>query len=420
LKRAVLFLATLVPLFIIASCGGGNSVTGPNGNVTVNAPSKLTHRAFITNSYSGNLQVVDTQNDTTSYYTATNNNTGVSTVGGSPVSAVSIVISIPSITYAVLSPDDLETVVFNPSGNTLTFVTNSSETTNGSVTLANWADMMLYAPDSSKIYVPVPNAPITGARNGGVQVVSTSSGTITATYAVPGARYVAISPNGQTLLVFASNSDTMWLIDLTATSPTAVAIPGFAGPVNAFIASDNNTAYVLNCGPECGSTAGPPSVIRFDIASRKITGTVTVGGASVGLLKGNNLYVAGYPGGANGTYDLVDIGAMTRSTTNSVSIGDGTHTTMALSNNNKLYIGAVTCSNTTNGCLSIVDLGTNAADPPGPPLGPVTSMLSVPDRDVVYVIEGGYLQIYDTTTGQLQSKQIAFRGALYSIVQVDQ
>jgi len=29
------------------------------------------------------------------------------------------------------------------------------------------------------------------------------------------------------------------------------------------------------------------------------------------------------------------------------------------------------------------------------------------------------LFIYDTTTGQLQSTQIAFRGALYGVVQVD-
>jgi hypothetical protein len=421
LKRAVLFLGTLVPLLIIAACGGGgNSVTGPNGNVTVNAPSKLTNRAFITNQFSGDIQIVDSQNDTTAYYTATNNNTGNTTPGASAAAAVSIVVSGTSLTFEVLSPDDLETLVYNPLGNTLTFVTNASESTNGTVTLANWADMALYSPDSTKVYVPVPNAPITGAQLGGVQVITTSSGTITATYAVPGARFAAISPNGNTLLVFASNADTMWLIDLTAATPTAVAIPGFVRPVNAFFSSDNNTAYVLSCGPECGSTAGPPSVMRFDIPSRTITATVPVGGASVGAMKGNNLYVAGYPGGATGTFDVVDISGMTRLTANSIVIGDGTHTTMALSNNNKAYIGAVTCANTTNGCLSIVDLAANKADPLGPPLGPVTSMQSIPNRNTMYVVEGGVLWIYDTSTGQPQSTQIAFRGALFGVVQVDQ
>jgi hypothetical protein len=130
------------------------------------------------------------------------------------------------------------------------------------------------------------------------------------------------------------------------------------------------------------------------------------------------LYVAGYPGGSTGTFDIVDVSSMTRTTANPIAIGDGTHTTMVV-NNNKVYIGAITCANTTFGCLSIVDLGTKAADPMPPPRGAVSSLLSVSGRNVIYAIEGGVLDIYDTSTGQLQSKQIAFVGALYGIVQVD-
>ena len=292
---------------------------------------------------------------------------------------------------------------------------------NGSVNLASWANMALYSPDSTKVYVPVPNAPINRmAAAGGVQVIDTHDGRDhAALIRCPRRSWVAISPDGNTLLVFAANSDTMYLIDLTATAPTAVAIPGFARPVNAFFSSDSTTAYVINCGPECGSTAGPPSVMRFDRASQTITATVPVGGASVGLLKSNNIYVAGYPGGSTGTFDVVDVSTMTRTTANPVAIGDGTHTTMAISNNNKMYIGAITCANTTTGCLSIVDLGTTQADPPTAPLGAVTGMQSIPNRNTMYVIEGGVLYIYDTTTGQLQSTQISFRGALYGVLQVD-
>ena len=314
----------------------------------------------------------------------------------------------------------METLVYNPSSFTLVFITNSSETPNGSVNLANWADMALYSPDSSKIFVPVPNAAIANARAGGVQVIDTATGSITATYPVPGAHVVAISPNGNTLLVFALNSDTLYLIDLTATAPTAVAIPGFARPVNAFFSSDSTTAYVLNCGPECGSTAGPPSVMRFNLAAQSITATVPVAGASVGLLKNNNLYVAGYPGGSTGTFDVVDISTMTRTTPNPIVIGDGNHTTMAISNNNKMYIGAVTCANNTVGCLSIVDLTRMAADGVGQPFGSVTGLQSIPNRNTMYTVQGGVLYIYDTTTGQLQSTQISFRGALYGVLQVDQ
>jgi hypothetical protein len=160
-------------------------------------------------------------------------------------------------------------------------------------------------------------------------------------------------------------------------------------------------------------------VSRFVIASQSIAATVPVGGASVGLMKGNNLYLAGYPGGSTGTFDIVDVSTMTRVTTNPVVIGDGTHTTMAIATNNKLYIGAITCANTTVGCLSIVDLGKTAADPPTSPLGQVTGLQAIPNRNIIYAVEGGYLRIYDTTTGQLQATQIAFLGALYGVVQVD-
>lgn len=419
MKRAVLLLVSWGALLFIVSCSSsGTSTTTPNGNATVNAPSMLKNRAFITNQFSGNLQVVDSQNDTTAYYTVTNNNTGNTSLGFAAGTAVSIMVG-GSLTFAILSPDDLETVVYNPTTFTLTFVTNSSEATNGSVNLANWADMALYSPDSSKIFTPVPNAPITNSRPGGVQVIDTATAAITSTYPVPAAHSVAISPNGNTLLVFALNSDTMFLIDLTASAPTAVAIPGFARPVNAFFSSDSSTAYVINCGPECGSTAGPPSVMSFNLASRTISTTVPVAGASVGLLKGNNLYVAGFPGGSNGTFDAVDVSNMTRTTANPIAIGDGSHTTMAISNNNKMYIGALTCSNTTIGCLSIVDLGAMKLDGVGQPLGAVTGLQSIPNRNTMYTVQGGYLYIYDTTTGQLGPTQIRFIGALYSIVQVD-
>ena len=419
MKRAVLLLVSSAALLVLVSCGGsGNSVTGPNGNATLNAPSKLQNRAFITNQYSGNIQIVDSQNDTTAYYTVTNNNTGNTTPGGSPASAVNIVVG-SSLTWEVLSPDDLETLVYDPLSNTLTFITNASESMNGSVNLAGWASMAVYSPDSKNVYVPVPAAPITNSRPGAVQIISTASGAVSATIPVPSAQFAAISPNGNTLLVFAANSDTMYLLNVSSTSPSGVAIPGFSRPVNAFFSSDSNTAYILNCGPECGSTAGPPSVMKFDVPSQTITARVPVGGASVGLLKNTTLYVAGYPGGSTGTFDVVDVGSMTRSTPNPIVIGDGNHTTMAISNNNKMYIGAVTCANVTVGCLSIVDLGKVAADPQPTPLGVVTGMQSIPSRNVMYVIQGGVLNIYDTTTGQLQSTQIAFRGALYGVVQVD-
>ena len=409
LKRAAVLFLSLILVLILVYCGGsGSSSTTP--------PSKVSHRAFVSNAYSGDLQIMDTQNDTTPFTAQTTNSAG-QLVPGVPVT---ITVGASS-TWEVVNAARSTTMVFDPTSNTLNFVTNSSESVSASVPLAGAASMGVFSSDGNTAYVPVRTAPISGGRAGGVQVVSIANSGITTTYAVPSASAIAISPSGNTLLVFADNSDSVFLIDLTATTPAAVEIPGFSRPVSAFFSSDSNSAYVLNCGWECGDPApGQASIAQLDIPSQTIKAMVPVGGASVGLLNSTTLYVAGTSYTAGPTFDSVNVANMTRNTANSVAITDGLHTTMALSTNNKLYIGAVTCSNTTAGCLSVVDVTSNTADAPLPPRGAVTGMVAIANRNVVYVIEGGYQVIYDTTTDMPQSTQVIFHGALSDIVQVDQ
>jgi hypothetical protein len=64
-------------------------------------------------------------------------------------------------------------------------------------------------------------------------------------------------------------------------------------------------------------------------------------------------------------------------------------------------------------------VSTNTADAPLPPRGAITSLLAIPNRNVMYTVEGGLLHIYDTTNDMLQGTQLTFTGALYSVVQVD-
>jgi len=407
-KRLAIFVPTLIPVLLIAACGGTS-----NPNATT---SGVQNRAFVSNMYSGNLQIVNTQNDTTGFTAETTNSAG-QVVPGQPVT---IIVS-TSVTFEAIGPNRAQTVVYNPTSKTLYVVTNSSETLSHTLPLVAGASMALFSPDSGTVYVPEPSAVLTtGATPGAVQAWDSNGGN-TANYPVTAANSVAISPNGQFLLVFSNNSDSVVVVDTTASPVTYTTIPGFARPVNAFFTSNSNTtAYVINCGPECGSS-GPASVAELDISSHSIVKTVPVGGASVGFLNGTTLYVAGspVPPGTTSTYDAVNIGNMTRITANSVAIGDGFHTTMALSQNNKLYIGANSCLNTTTGCLSVVDVTSNTADPPLPPRGAITSLLSISNRNVMYTVEGGVLHIYDTTNNTLQPTQIIFTGALYGIVQVD-
>lgn len=407
LKRIVAPVPALISVLVLAACGGGGAPTTTSG---------LKNRAFISNVFSGNLQIVDTQNDTTAYTQETTNSAG-QVVQGQPVT-----ISVStSVTFEVLSPDRSTTLVYDPSTDDLFEVTNSSETESGEIPLGQSAGMALYSTDGTEVFAPEPNAPVSGSRNGVLAEWNVSSKSNTANYDIPAVRYIAVSPNGQYLLAFSDNSDSVTLLNLTASTVTPVTIPGFAAPINAFFSGDGNTAYVLNCGPECGSS-NPASVMQFDIPSQTITATVPVGGASVGLLNGSTLYVAGspVPPGTSSTYDAVNVGNMTRITANSVAIGDGFHTTMALAQNNQLYIGANTCSNTVTGCLSVVNVSTNTASAPLPPYGAITSLLAISGRNTVYAIEGGLVHIYDTSTNTLQPAQITFSGALYGIVQVDQ
>jgi hypothetical protein len=404
LKRLVLPVLTLVALLIMTSCGGGSSSNTPT-------TSGVKNRAFISNTYTGNLQVVNSQNDTTNYSSTTTTSSG-QIIQGAPVTITAGF----SVTWMVEGPNNTQTMVYDNADHALIFLNNAGESINESVVLSDSADMAVFSSDGNTVYAPVRNAHISGSRNGGVQVLDLNTGVVTVTYSVPSAHYVAMSPGGTYLLVFADNSDSVVVFNLSASPVSRTTIPGFAAPVNALFSSDGNTAYVLNCGPECGS-ANPPSVMSLDLGSKTIKATVPVGGASVGYLNSNTLYVAGTPG-ANGSFDSVDVSTMTRQTANSVAIGDGYHSTMAL-NNNKLYIGAKTCSNTSTGCLSVVNISTNVADAPLPPRGAITSMISVANRNVMYVVEGGYLHIYDTDTDDLQATQLGFTGALYGVIQVD-
>jgi len=210
------------------------------------------HRAFVSNTYSGNLQIMDTQNDTTPL-TAQSYNSSGQLVPGVPVT----ITVAGSLTFEVESPDRTTTLIYDQGSNALDFVDNATEVFSGSVTLPDFADMALFSTDGTKVYAPVRNAPITAAPPGAVEVATISSFTVTDYYAVPSARYIALSPSGQFLLVFADNSDSVFLIDLNATTPRAVEIPGFARPVNA---SWNA------CRANCSSKA-----LRWDVSRKTMT-----------------------------------------------------------------------------------------------------------------------------------------------------
>ena len=124
--------------------------------------SSVSHRAFITNTYSGNLQIVDTQNDTSPLTAETTNSAG-QVVPGVPVT----ITVATSLTFEVLSPDKATTLTYDPTALTLLLCEQfqrDDQRQRGH--LPSYTDMALFSPDSSTVYVPTPTALVTGGTSG--------------------------------------------------------------------------------------------------------------------------------------------------------------------------------------------------------------------------------------------------------------
>jgi hypothetical protein len=205
-------------------------------------------------------------------------------------------------------------------------------------------------------------------------------------------------------------------------------------PVQAFFSSDDTTAFVVNCGAECGGTQA--SVQAFDMTSNTPGTPAPVDAASVALLSGSTMYLAGTPY-ADGAPSQPCTGQQTAATTcglltvfdltsmsvvtSGIVITDGYHNRIAMGANGQLFIGARTCTEIIppqppppgaeiRGCLSVFNTQSVAVGniQPGqvtipPENGDVTGIQPIARRDVVYLIQGqnvqgGTLYIYDTTT----------------------
>jgi hypothetical protein len=237
-----------------------------------------------------------------------------------------------------------------------------------------------------------------------------------------------MSHNGSTILVFNNGSGPFSIINTADNTQPAVPA-GFDSPFNAVFSTDDSKAYILNCGPECGGATAGVNVVNIGTGSAATLGaSVAVpGGATVGATDTTNLYVAGTPtAGVIKGGRLSAINLSTLAVSSSVPISDGLHTTMALASNNKLYVGAQTCTSNdpvtqaaVSGCLSFYNIGSPGSTLSAP-LGDVTAIQPIKSRNVVYAIQGGKLQIYDTSTDTLQATQINIVGKAFDAKAVDQ
>jgi hypothetical protein len=367
LQRIAFFGLAATALLALASCGGSSS---SSGSTTTKPVSGYTNRIYLQNSYFGTVIIMNGDNDQV-FQTAITVASGINLIAE--------------------SLDKATTLVASPNTNAIYAIDNSTESTALSVSLPSFTDSFSILADNKTGIAAVRNAPVTNQSSGAVMILDLPNRRISATIPVPLVRFLSLNKARTKVLAFAENSNSVYVIDTTAN--TATAVPGFDRPVAALFTSDDTHAYILNCGPECGGTTA--SVTLFDTSNNSLGANIPVSAATVGLIDSNKLYVAGTANNV-GQLDVIDTGSNTRMQTG-IAIGNGYHWKMAMASGSNLYIGANNCTNQTVGCLTIYPTASNQAIQ-SPTLGFVGGIQPLPSRNLVYVSIGGELVIYDTTT----------------------
>ena len=421
LKRTLFCIGLLVfGSTALISCGGGYSTSGSgSGGGSGNAgsrPSGLASRAFVSNPLNP-TGAAGSFNPVLNIVNALPGSTATDTLSLSTVSLNSG----PGL--MTLSPNGLLTLVFSPDNNSITVVDNNKEaiaqsgsTAVQALTLPGPTESMIAGHDNLTGFAAVPTAPVAGAPPvpGAVIAFGLFQGAIAATIPVPGARTLVSSHNGNRILTFADNSSTVTILtpsSINTSIDPRTAVCCFDHPVWGIFSADDTTAYIFDCGPECGGTTAGITVLNMLTSS--VGATLALPGATYGMVNGSTMYVVGKPPGTLcpsgtaattcGTLSLVDFASMTASPP--VIITDGYHNRMDISANGQLFVGSKTCSNVTSptetrGCLSIYNTTTPGVVIP-PDNGDVTGVAAIPGRTVMYLCQGGNFLIYDTTTDKL-------------------
>lgn len=446
----------LLAVCLLSVCLGGLSCGGSSSSGTTKT-SGILYRVFVTNSVSAStaagVYIVNGQND-------------VHPPSLAPISAGNT----PGM--MVLTPNLAATLVFSgnntaSSDNQLTVIANSSESATGHVILPGYTESIVVSPDSSTAYAAVPTGTVVGESPGLIDVIGVASGAVTGQVAIPSAHYLAINNDGSRLLAMTdvlstlgpgcSNQTPAYLFIVTPSSINispcpVIPVPGFDHPVQAFFSSDDTTAYVVNCGAECGGTQASIQQLNMTTGALGAYGPVCVpdaGGnqqcaSTIGLISGSTLYLAGTPySGGNpsltcagaegetlncGMLTIFNLNTMTPVNTTAIAITDGYHNRISMGAYGQLFIGARTCTEIippitpppagteVRGCLSIYNtLNTSVgANPAGgvlipPENGDVTGLQPISVRTVVYVVQGGSIYIYDASYDALQPAETQYQ-----------
>jgi len=412
MRRNSNFSRLCVAALVLAAAGCGSS-SNPNQP----KPTGLKKRVLLTNVQASTVNLLDAQKDTfTTKNLGVNAGTKIITAGGT-------------------------TIVLNSALAEITIIDNATEAVTFAAAIGDVASDIALTPDGKNAW--------TVQRNFGfVQSVDTTTGIARPVIRVSNARRLVMSPGGTKLLVFSDpqtqappNTHTMFVVDTASGNvQTITDATHLDQPITAVFGTSNTQAFVLNCGAECGGTTASVVSVDFSGATPTFSTNVVVPAATTGLLNGSSLYVAGTPvpaltgpGAACplsscGTLSVVNTTALTAAAP--VPITDGLHEKMAFANN-RVYVGATGCTvdpgsaaNTVRGCLSIFNTSSSTVKFPEESAFrqnfDVTGLQPISNRNVIYVVQAGELDIFDENTDALAAiTQLDIVGKAVDVVLID-
>lgn len=219
----------------------------------------------------------------------------------------------------------------------------------------------------------------------------------------------------------------------------------FDRPVKAVFSNDGSTAYILNCGPECGGTQSSvsimpvgPMIFEPNQKSGKLptTGTIaniaTPGGASNALIDSSTMYVTGQQPQTDGLFTgnltIVNLGNNTAGAPVGISDGSpGAPSRIILADDNTLWIAMTGCTNGERyakgkayGCLTMFDTSKDAVTTIEPYVGDATGIAAVTGLHKLYAAEGGQVYVFSTKDGTAYNNQyVTVTGTAYDVAYMD-
>lgn len=416
----------------------------------------------------GALEIVDAFYDTRYKYNNPNVTYSISGFSGA------LPISIQNL------PEEQVGAVYGSGDGSFTLINYQKESTNGAVKGLTGTSSGIFLTRSQTYVVAAQQAAHA------LTIVNQSTGAVVS-LGLPGIYRVSVNPGGSMVLAFVQNSNyvyyprqltasqtiafsggpTTWpkaAVDcepqngplwclFQAQSPDATDSTGnsygaplsFDRPIKAVFSEDGGTAYILNCGPECGGTTASVSLMPVapmifltgqQSGTLPVTGTITTipvpGGASNALVTGSTMYVVGQqplPDGLfTGNLTILNLTNNTAGSPTSISDGaPGAVSRLLLGDDNTLWIGMTKCNNGERfakglpyGCLTMYNTSTNSVTMLEPYQGDATGIANVENYHKVYVVEGGQVYIFSTEDGSsINNQYVTVNGTAWDVAFMD-